>query len=183
MRLAITIPNTLSFMRILAAPAIVLIALSNGSHNLLTVLLLFLASVTDFFDGYLARKLNLASPSGAFLDPLSDKVLVLGGFLSLCFLGKIGILVPIIILLRDVGVTLLRSIALSKNLPFATSQAAKFKTAFQLISLHVLFLIFSYKTVPTSLETISSLLVYGVAIFTIWTGVSYLIPYLRKYRF
>ena len=139
------LPNALTIGRILAAP-IALYLLWEGSFwsQFAGTTLFILAAITDWLDGRLARTYGVSSRLGQFLDPLADKVLVLGAFVLVPFLSPldaslaapVGAWLPWLavgaIALRDVGVTWLRSVYEKRNKPLRTLSAAKWKTAWQL---------------------------------------------------
>ncbi len=139
------VPNALTVGRIVAAPVCLYLLWTGTFWGQLTGAALFiLAAITDWLDGRLARKYGVGSRLGQFLDPLADKVLVLGAFFLVPFLEPIGrgleapagAWLPWLaigaIALRDVAVTVLRSVYEKQGRPLRTSTAAKWKTAWQL---------------------------------------------------
>ena len=143
-----------------------------------------LASITDAYDGYYARKYNVETEIGNFLDPLADKILVSSAFISFYLLGLIDLWMVAVILLRDLLITLLR-IAMKRNgYSLKTSRMAKSKTAVQL-SLIIFTLVFLSLDGNdlNSLLLISSFIfennivynaTFAVSVFTIYTGLRYL---------
>ena len=139
------LPNVLTVARIVVTP-IFLVLLLGGTFwgQFVAAVLFILAAITDWLDGKLARTYGASSRLGQFLDPLADKVLVLGAFFLVPFLEPIGpgLAAPAgawlpwlaigAIAARDLAVTLLRVARERKNEPLATSSAAKWKTAWQL---------------------------------------------------
>lgn len=206
MNFRLNIPNILTISRALMVPFICYFLYFDGFLNIIiAILLLTIASLTDTFDGLIARKLNQVSEFGAFFDPLADKILVWGvyiGFLLKPFFLKMFPFV-VIIILRDLFVTFLRFYSKNKNIEFKTSVLAKTKTAVQMVFAFFLmfFILISY-IVKISLKIDSSsykdiwftfLSDYGnfivnipfilmgmVSIFTLWTGIDYLIQYLKR---
>jgi CDP-diacylglycerol--glycerol-3-phosphate 3-phosphatidyltransferase len=139
------VPNALTVGRIVVAPlALWLLALGSFSAQLAGTTLFIIAAITDYWDGRLARTYGVGSRLGQFLDPLADKILVLGAFFLVPFLSPIGegLARPAgawlpwaaiaAIALRDVAVTLLRVQYERQGRSLATSSAAKWKTAWQL---------------------------------------------------
>ena len=104
-------------------------------------MIFFIASATDAYDGYYARKYNQITPEGKFLDPLADKILVLSAFISFAYINIIDFWMVGIIIFRDLFVTGLRFIMSSRGFEFVTSKLSKYKTAFQL-TIIILTLIF-----------------------------------------
>lgn len=139
------VPNALTVGRIIVAPvALYLLAAGGFVSQLVGTTLFILAAITDYWDGRLARTYGVGSRLGQFLDPLADKVLVLGAFFLVPFLAPIatGLSAPFgawlpwlaigAIALRDLAVTLLRVAYERQGRSLATSSAAKWKTAWQL---------------------------------------------------
>ena len=139
------VPNALTIGRMVAAPVCLYLLWRGGvwGHTLGAALFI-LAAITDWLDGQLAREYGVSSRLGQFLDPLADKVLVLGAFFLVPFLDHIGpgLAAPAgawlpwlaigAIAARDVAVTVLRSVRERQGRPLQTSNAAKWKTAWQL---------------------------------------------------
>ena len=139
------VPNALTVGRMVAAP-VCLYLLWTGTvwGQIVGAVLFILAAITDWLDGRLAREYGVSSRLGQFLDPLADKVLVLGAFFLIPFLDPIGggLAAPAgawlpwlaigAIATRDVAVTILRTVYERQNRPLRTSAAAKWKTAWQL---------------------------------------------------
>ncbi len=140
----INIPNLITLFRIIAVPFFVYFIFSKDIEDRIIAFILFsIASMSDFLDGYLARKLKQESEFGKFLDPLADKFLVLGAFITFIFLSEqIEIWMVLLIIGRDVLITILRSLAIRKGTSLRTSRFAKIKTAFQMFSIIVILLSF-----------------------------------------
>lgn len=114
-------------------PVFVYFFLVQGSHFKEIALVIFLvAALTDWYDGWLARKFNYITNWGKFWDPMADKILTAGAFLSFVYLGELSIWLVIVILIRDFLVTTFRGIADSKGISFPTSKYAKWKTFIQM---------------------------------------------------
>lgn len=135
------VPNALTISRIVATPAFLALLLSGRFWGQLAALVLFLfAAISDWLDGKVARHYGVGSRLGQFLDPLADKVLVLGAFAALLFLppDALGRVLPVtwwavaLIAFRDFAVTVLRARAERRGRPVQTKYAAKVKTAVQL---------------------------------------------------
>ncbi len=141
----LNLPNALAFLRILIAPFMFWIILNpqiftdNGFHiswNYYFASLLFvLASATDFFDGYIARQWNQMTMLGAILDPLADKMLTLAAFLGLMMIGEASAWAIYIIIVRELFITGIRTVAVSEGLEVKASWAGKVKTVFQMIAI------------------------------------------------
>ena len=137
-----SLPNQLSLLRILLSPVfIVLLFMDTTVSRIFSIIVFTLASLTDWYDGYAARKLGDVSTWGKFLDPLADKILVSSGFICFCILGYIAPWMVLVIVIRDFLITGLRSYAVIKRKPIATTMLAKVKTFSQM---GVLYLIYIY---------------------------------------
>ena len=141
----LNLPNLLASLRILIAPIMFWVILNpaiftdNGfdiSWNYYTAALLFvLASVTDFFDGYIAREWNQSTILGAIIDPLADKMLTIAAFLGLMMSGEASVWAIYIIIIRELFITALRTVAVSENISVKASFAGKVKTVSQMIAI------------------------------------------------
>ena len=179
-----TIPNILTVFRILLTPFFIFFLFNESESSGVYSLIIFtVASFTDAYDGYYARKYNAVSESGKFLDPLADKILASSAFISFAVLGLIDIWMVAIIILRDLFVTLLRMRMKKGGESLVTSNIAKSKTAAQLITIifTLIYLSINNSTVPI-LDNLSGQieqfnLVYNltfiVSLFTVYTGYMY----------
>jgi len=130
------IPNILSLIRIILVPLFLFFFFSESYNSKFISLIIFIiASLTDFFDGFIARKSNVITKLGKFLDPLADKILTLSVFYSFLILDIISHWMFLLIISRDVIVTIIRIFFNRYNLIFITSNVAKIKTTIQIISI------------------------------------------------
>ena len=135
------LPNLLTMSRIALIPPVMLLMLEDSLvGNFFATMLFAVAAVTDWLDGYLARKRGLVSVLGKFLDPLADKLIVLATLIIAAELGRIPGWFVVLLLSREITVTGLRSIASSEGLTVDVVQSGKFKTAFQLVGIVALLL-------------------------------------------
>ena len=142
------IPNILSSIRIFLVPIFLFFFFSESSNSKFISLIIFiLASLTDFFDGLIARRFNLITKLGKFLDPLADKILTLSVFYSFLILDIISYWMFLLIISRDVIVTIIRIFFNRYNLTFVTSNVAKIKTTIQIISIIYVLSIMSYNSI------------------------------------
>lgn len=181
----INIPNVLTIFRILLTPLFIICLFSNYPYARLWALIIFIvASVTDAFDGYYARKYNQVTRHGQFLDPLADKILVSSAFISFALMELVPFWMVALIVFRDLFVTGLRWAMESKGLTMITSKIAKAKTTIQIsvIIFILLFLevqIFSFSWLKEAINfIIENRIIYYftfiATILTLWTGISYL---------
>lgn len=129
-------PNLLTLGRILAVPLVILLLFQKRNETDIYAGFLFAAAaITDYFDGYIARKLNIESVYGALMDPLADKFLVVSSLCMLQELGRVHVVVVILLICREMGITVLRTIASNEGVSLPTSKSAKIKTTTQMIAI------------------------------------------------
>ena len=179
-----TVPNILTVFRIFLTPFFVYCLFADFNNTYLFALLIFIvASITDAYDGYYARKYDVVTESGKFLDPLADKILASSAFISFFVLGLIELWMVGLIIFRDIFITTLRMIMKRNNRTLVTSNIAKSKTSAQLtlIIFILSFLVFNSSN-GVFLSPIFDLvlkynLVYNltlfVSLFTLFTGYKY----------
>ncbi len=140
-------PNLLSLLRIVLVPLFLyFIFIPTVQHRMWALLVFIVAAITDFFDGWLARKLHQESEMGKFLDPLADKFLVIAALIAFLFLDPlIPLWMIVIIIARDILITLMRYLAIKKGASLRTSSFGKVKTAFQMISIIVIIMVFVFR--------------------------------------
>jgi len=178
------IPNLLTSSRILLVPVFLYCLFSDFSHGKLLALIVFItASITDAFDGKIARKHNAVSKFGIYFDPFADKFLILSAFYAFMFIPILSTTVKlwmiILISFRDILVTLLRTIMQYKGITLMTSKFGKLKTTLQLITIHLILVFLILKSY--SVAILSDLLYYELIYFlmvittiiTFYTGVHY----------
>lgn len=137
------IPNILTTFRAIAAPLFfILFIYDTREFVLLSTIVFVVASFTDFFDGYLARRMNATTEWGAFVDPLADKFLTTSAFIAFVIIKLVPLWMVVIILLRDFATTFLRLVKVS-NKKIKTSKIAKFKTTLQMIFIFILLLLYT----------------------------------------
>ncbi len=167
-------PNFMTVSRVLAVPVlIVLLMFETRITTFLAALLFSAASITDYLDGYIARKYELVSTLGKMLDPLADKLLISTAFVMLVELGFMPGWIACVIIGRELAVTGLRSIMVEHGEDVAASMLGKLKTGFQIASVIPLLLHYSYLGI--NFAAIGTVLLYGALIFTLWSGVDYFV--------
>jgi CDP-diacylglycerol--glycerol-3-phosphate 3-phosphatidyltransferase/cardiolipin synthase len=140
------VPNLITYSRIVLIPLIVGIFylpdqwLSFENKNLIACSIFVVAAVTDWLDGYLARKLNQMSAFGAFLDPVADKLIVVGALVVLLYLSRVDPLVALIIVGREIAISALREwmALLGKGKSMAVAYIGKLKTTSQMVAIPLL---------------------------------------------
>ena len=182
----LTLPTLLTWARIVAIPLIVGIyelPLDMPTRNLMATVLFVVVALTDWLDGWLARRLNQTSSFGAFLDPVADKFLVCAALLILLQLDRVGALVALVIIGREIAISALREwmaqIGASRSV--AVHMIGKLKTTAQMVAIP--FLLYDgmlFGVVPTRLW--GSVLIVIAAVLTIWSMVYYLQKALPEIR-
>jgi cardiolipin synthase (CMP-forming) len=175
------LPNLLTWQRILAIPLLVGVYLvpwegwSMQSRNLVATVIFVLAAVTDWVDGYLARRLGQQTPFGAFLDPVADKLLVCVALVMLLELGRVDSGVAAIIIGREIAISALREwmATIGARRSVAVSSLGKLKTVLQLVAIPLLLF---HGTLFDLLDTqlLGTWLIYVAAILTLWSMGYYL---------
>lgn len=177
MKTSFNIPNALTGLRIVLIPVLVLLFYLPQQWSYLTAAVVFgIAAITDWLDGYLARKLNQSTPFGAFLDPVADKVMVAVALVLLAEAFSVWwfTLPASVIIGREIVISALREwmAELGKRTSVAVSYIGKIKTAFQMIAITG-FLLISPIGHPMLLGLCIALL-YAAAVLTLWSMVIYL---------
>ena len=182
-----SLPNILTLSRILAIPLIIGTFYVPGPEARWVACVLFvIAAVTDFFDGYFARRSNSVSSLGRFLDPIADKLLVAAVLLMLTAFGRLSltqysVLPALVILLREILVSGLREYLAELRIGMPVSALAKWKTGLQMTALPVL-LVGSDAPQWLPAQAIGEVLLWGAAILTMITGWDYLQAGLKHMR-
>jgi cardiolipin synthase len=181
-----TVPTLLTWARILAIPLIVAIfylPAEAATRTLAATVVFVLIALTDWLDGWLARKLNQASSFGAFLDPVADKLLVSAALLVLLQLDRVNAFVALVIIGREITISALREwmaqIGASRSV--AVHMLGKVKTVLQMVAIP--FLLFDgalFGVIDTRLW--GTFLIYAAAVLTIWSMVYYLRKALPEIR-
>ena len=180
------LPTLLTWARILAIPLIVgvfQLPLPDAERNLIATVLFVVVALTDWADGYLARRLNMTSSFGAFLDPVADKFLVCAALLVLVELARVQTLVALVIIGREIAISALREwmaqIGASRSV--AVHILGKLKTVVQMVAIP--FLLF-HGTLFGFIDTQrwGTWLIYAAAVLTIWSMVYYLQKALPEIR-
>jgi CDP-diacylglycerol--glycerol-3-phosphate 3-phosphatidyltransferase len=163
----LNLPNLLTVFRILLVPVLVA-ALLAGTDNgdLLAAAVFAVASVTDFFDGWIARRRQAESNFGKLMDPLADKLLVTAALVALVSLNRVAAWVAMVIIAREFAVTGLRTMAMEQGYVVSASIWGKLKTVVQIIAVMSLI---AYKDSPGWVDA----LVYAAVIVTVMSGADY----------
>ena len=173
------IPNILASIRILLAFLMYLFLVNRDIFNIhpswldyFAALIFVIASITDFFDGFIARNFNAVSKLGEILDPLADKMLVLGAFLGLLYLHRANAWAVYLILVREFFITGLRVAMAAEGLSVKASFAGKVKTVSQMGAIGFLLMNWPF----------ANLLLWIAVILTIYSGLDYLKVYIKAHN-
>ncbi len=128
-----TFPNILSLLRVLIAPVFLYLITYGGFYILIAFILFVIGALTDYVDGWYARKYNVATPLGKFVDPLADKFLTTSAFLAFSIMELIPFWMVIIVIFRDFMTTVMRVFADKFEIQMKTSYPAKVKTFLQML--------------------------------------------------
>jgi CDP-diacylglycerol--glycerol-3-phosphate 3-phosphatidyltransferase len=177
----LNVPNLLASIRIILAPLMFWIILNpqfftdygfhiTWNYYFATVLFVF-ASATDFFDGYIARELDQVTLLGKILDPLADKMLVLAAFLGLMIDGSASAWAIYIIIVRELFITGLRTVAVSEGIDVAASWAGKVKTVVQMIAIGFLLMHWPF----------ADLILWVAVGLTLYSGFEYIFGFSKSF--
>lgn len=171
-------PNSLTLFRVAAVPLLILLLLwNNRVCALLSALVFSGAAITDYFDGYVARRYGLVSNLGKILDPLADKLLVSSAFIMLIPYGGIPAWVVCVIIGRELAVTGLRNIVSDQGLDISASMLGKYKTGFQIAAL--IPLLIHYRFFGINFHMVGFVLLWMALIITVWSGIDYFVRFWR----
>src|SRR3954453_23650919 len=171
------LPNSLTLLRIFLVPFLVVVLLTKFSGREYAGLAIFLvAAITDFFDGYFARRMNKMTRLGALLDPIADKLLISAAFISLVELGLARAWMVVIIIGREFAVSGLRSIAAQQGVTIAASPLGKTKMISQVVAISLL--IVSYEL--GEFRFTSEIALWVVVLFSLVSGVDYFLKFARS---
>src|SRR6478672_2470887 len=166
------LPNSLTLFRIFLIPILVVVLLTKYSNRLGLVIFL-VAAMTDFFDGYFARRMQKITRLGVLLDPIADKLLMSAAFISLVELNLAKAWMVVIIIGREFAVSGLRSIAAQQGVTIAASPLGKTKMISQVVAISLL--IVSYEL--GEFRFTSEIALWLVVLFSLWSGVDYFLKF------
>ena len=156
----------------------------NNKYGMVLALIIFsVASITDYYDGKIARSQNIVTDLGKLLDPIADKLLVLSAYIAFASLGRVTLWTPCILLFRELSVTGIRSVAAGKGEIIAADFFGKFKAVCQIISIillmceHILSVYISNKVFIMAFIVINNILLVAVIVLTLSSGINYFVKY------
>ena len=183
------LPNRLTMFRVVLIPIILLSLFFNLSTptfflnhtlmlNYIAAWTFVAASITDFFDGYIARKKNIVTVFGSFLDPIADKFLVISALIMLLALGRVHVLIVLILVLREMYITALRLLAMEKGLSVPVGTLGKWKTATQMIGVPLLMA--NDKPWGLDMPLLGTLAIYLASLFSLYSALEYSVGFVKK---
>jgi CDP-diacylglycerol--glycerol-3-phosphate 3-phosphatidyltransferase len=165
----VNLPNTLSVIRLVLIPAVVICLYFPGRlGSFLAALFFGLAALTDLLDGFYARRHKAITPLGKFLDPLADKLLVSVTMIMLITLNRIPAWIVILIIAREMAVTGLRGIAVAEGKVIEASSLGKYKTILQSVALICVCLHYQYLKI--NFHVVGMAFLYVALVLTMWSG-------------
>ncbi len=184
----LNLPNILTLSRILAVPIVVLLLMFESRETCFWAAVFFtVASITDWLDGYLARRWQIVTVLGKFLDPLADKLIVMAALIMLIPLDRVPAWTVFVILARELIVSGIRSIASSEGIVIAASDLGKYKTIFQMIAIVGLLLHYRYYWffgveagfLHASMHNVGIFIYYISLFLTVWSGGDYFFKFFK----
>lgn len=183
------LPNRLTIIRIILIPVII-VSLYLQSLPFFAGHLLLLghiagwtfvgASITDFLDGYIARKRKIVTVFGSFLDPIADKCLIVSSLIMLLSLGRIPVLIVIILVLREIYIMALRLLSLERGFNIQVGSLGKWKTALQMIGIPMLMVNYPFLGIPFPL--IGIIMIYITTVLSLYSATEYSIETVKKLK-
>jgi len=176
--LRFNLPTLLTLSRIVLIPFFVL---SVYQHPVLGALIFSVASLTDFLDGYLARRSGQITTFGIIMDPLADKFLVISALIVLVDMARLSAFVAIILIVREFLVTGLRVVALSKDIVIPAEMGGKLKTTAQITSILCLILVGTvFDHLPIDLYDIGTVFIWVALVLSVFSGIQYTLSFWKK---
>ncbi|HUN54972.1 MAG TPA: CDP-diacylglycerol--glycerol-3-phosphate 3-phosphatidyltransferase [Smithella sp.] len=173
------LPNTITLLRTGVVPFLFILLLSPDKFwSLILAILFVIASITDFFDGYFARKYQMITTMGKFLDPIADKIMVNTAMILMIPIGRIPAWIVAVTIIRDLIVDVIRSIASSEGICIQASTLGKQKTLAQIIA--VTALIIHYSIFGINAHVVGMVILYIALVLTVFSGLDYFIKLYRN---
>jgi len=174
------LPNTITLLRLAVIPVLFFLLLNPGRILSMVIAVLFIiAAITDLIDGYVARKYNIVTTMGKFLDPVADKLIVTTAMIMMIPIGRIPAWIVAVIIMRDLLVDGLRSIASAEGLVIDASRLGKQKTLCQIVAVSALLI--HYDTVfGLDAHAVGIVVLFLALALTMWSGADYFIKFYKK---
>jgi CDP-diacylglycerol--glycerol-3-phosphate 3-phosphatidyltransferase len=182
----LNLPNAITLTRIALIPVFLWFTYYESRlDSFIAAIVYAVTGATDFLDGWVARRKNLVTVIGKFLDPLADKLIVMAALVMLVHLGRVAAWVVIVLMAREFIVTGLRTIAMSEGIVIAAGREGKHKTAFQVAGISFLLLHYRYPidawafTFYLDANRVGTWLIYVSLFFSVWSAIVYFNGFIR----
>jgi CDP-diacylglycerol--glycerol-3-phosphate 3-phosphatidyltransferase len=176
------LPNILTIFRIVLIPVLVVLLTNPGpTASILAALTFFLACLSDFFDGYLARRWGISTTVGKLLDPLADKLIVAAALIMLSGMDRVPEVpawMTAVIIGREIAVTGLRAVALGQGIVVAAEELGKYKMIFQVFAIHGLLL--HYDFLGVDWHGGGMYFLWISLVLGLWSGIDYHVKVIRQ---
>jgi CDP-diacylglycerol--glycerol-3-phosphate 3-phosphatidyltransferase len=175
----LNLPNTVTMLRIGIIPVLFFLLQSPGPTGSLVIACIFvIAALTDLLDGYIARKYQIVTTMGKFLDPIADKLVVNTAMILMIPLGRIPAWIVAIIIIRDFTVDGIRTIASSEGVIIGSSRLAKQKTLCQIVAVTALMI--HYPFLGADAHLVGIVILYVALFLTLYSGLDYLMKFFKE---
>lgn len=182
------LPNVLTMFRIvIIPPMVVILTIPTRTAAFIAAALFAIASITDWLDGYLARRMEIVTVMGKFLDPIADKLMVTAALIMILPLGRAPAWMVLIIIGREIIITGLRGIASTEGIVISASHLGKYKTIFQIVAILGLLLHYDYNWffgienpfLYVNMHNVGIFFLWIATIITVWSGIDYLARFFK----
>jgi CDP-diacylglycerol--glycerol-3-phosphate 3-phosphatidyltransferase len=175
----LNVPNTITMLRVTIIPVLFFLLLSPGQTESLVIATFFvLAALTDLLDGYLARKYEIVTVMGKYLDPIADKLIINTAMILMIPIGRISAWIVAVIIIRDFVVDGIRTIASSEGIVIQASKLGKQKTMCQIFALSAL--IIHYPFLGADAHAIGTVILYLALVLSVYSGFDYFMKFYRE---
>jgi CDP-diacylglycerol--glycerol-3-phosphate 3-phosphatidyltransferase len=175
----LNLPNAITMLRISIIPVLFLLLLSPGPTESLIIACIFVvAALTDMLDGYIARRYQIVTTMGKFLDPIADKLIVNTAMILMIPLGRIPAWIVAVIIIRDFTVDGIRTIASSEGVIIQSSRLAKQKTLCQVFAVTALMI--HYPFLGADAHLVGIVILYVALFLTLYSGLDYLMRFFKE---
>jgi len=178
------LPNFLTLGRMILVPPIVVLLFFPGRlPSAIAAFIFLVASLTDFIDGFIARRFHVESSFGRFLDPIADKLLVTSTLIMLISMDRVEAWIVMLIISREVAVSALRGLTRSWDTSLRPSPYGKLKTVLQFTAIVPLIIHYKYTLIVTiDFHLLGTVLIYFALALTLWSGIDYFVRFYRDYQ-
>lgn len=182
------LPNILTMMRIAAIPVLAAFLMSpSRTAGFWAAAIFSAASITDWLDGYLARRMGIVTIFGKFLDPIADKLIVMAALIMILPFDRVPAWMVLLVLGREIVITGLRGIASNEGIVIQASDLGKYKTIFQIVAIIGLVLHYNYnwffgishELLTVNMHNVGMFFFWIATVLTVWSGADYLIRFIK----